>query len=61
MRMFTPLSMSSMLSMIPIAFRRESTPYTPSEKIRLPKMRKYRISGTRLSALNNAVLSPPGR
>src|SRR3954464_13185899 len=45
----TPLSMSSMLSRMPMALRRDNTPYMPSENRMLPRTRKCRRPGTRNS------------
>src|SRR3989442_14707100 len=46
---FTPLSISSMLSKMPIALRRESTPYIPRANKMLPRTRKWRRPGMRKS------------
>src|SRR5215211_7328923 len=56
MSRLTPLSISSMLSKMPIALRRESTPYMPSANKMLPRTRKWRRPGTR-----NSIRAPATR
>src|SRR5262252_97004 len=51
MSRFTPFSINSIESRMPMAFRRDSTPYIPSANRMLPRTRKWRRPGIRNSTL----------